>query len=231
MAEEMVLRIVLEGIDNASDDIERTSGKTKGLGNEFDTATLKAAGLLLAVNGLASGLNQVSGGMRKTADAGERAGYINEQNAEKMRGWADTMEFVAGPLEMIAGLANFFASIVIINKLMPALGLASKALRVLGIAAAIGSAPITGTVLIVTALTGALVLLGVAVFMHRDKIRGLSHEYINFGGRVEWVTRKFGEAKDAVDGFNDAVGSFSVDNIKDRIGDEISGIGGRLGLG
>jgi len=230
MAEEMVLRIVLEGIDNATDDIERTSGATNKLGKEMDDSTLKAAGLLLAVNGLASGLNQVSGGMRKMADAGERAGYINEENAEKMRGWSDTMEFAAGPLEMIAGLANFFASVVIIGKLMPALGLASKALRVLGIIGAIASAPITGTVLAVTALAGALVLLGLTVFIHQDKIKSLSHEYINFSGRVEWVTRKFGEAKDAIDGFNDAVGSFSVDNIKDRIGDEISGIGGRLGL-
>ena len=225
MAESMVLRIVLEGVDNASDDIERTTGKAKELKNTLDDTTMAGVGLLLAVNGLASGLNQVSGGMRKFADSGERAGYVSEQSAEKIRGWSDTLEFAAGPLEILAGVANFFAAIVIIGKFLPALGLAAKAMSVLGIAAAVVTAPITGTVIVIGALIAALVLFGLTIYLHREKLKELSHEYVNIGGRIEWIARKFDDARDAAEGFSDAVkGAFDIPgNIRNQINSELRG--------
>lgn len=230
MAEEMVLRIVLEGIDNATDDIERTSGATNKLGKEMDNTTLKAAGLLLAVNGLASGLNQVSGGMRKFADAGERAGYVNEQNAERIRGLSDTLEFIAGPLEIISGVFNFLASVVIIAKLMPALGLATKALRVLGVVGAVASLPITGTVIALTALAASVLLLGVVIWTNKQKIADWEKKWIDLGGRIEWTKRQIDGAIDSARGFAEAVDDITFGGVRRRINDELAGLGGKISL-
>ena len=57
MAEEMVLRIVLEGVDNASDDLTRTGDAADEMGDSFTNAEKKGAALVLSVNALASGLN------------------------------------------------------------------------------------------------------------------------------------------------------------------------------
>lgn len=230
MAESMVLRIVLEGVDNASDDIERTTGKAKELKNTLDDTTVAGVGLLLAVNGLASGLNQVSGGMRKFADSGERAGYVSEQNAEKIRGWSDTLEFAAGPLEVLAGVANFFAAVVIIGKFLPAMGLAAKATTALGAVVAVATAPITATVIVITALVAALVLFGLTLYIHRERLGEISHKYADLGGRIEWVGRKFDAAADSVNNFTDAVTNPGrvVDNVSGRINDELRGLRGVL---
>ena len=112
MAEEMVLRIVLEGIDNASDDVDRTRGSVDKLGGTFTETEKKGAALVLTVNGLASGLNQMSGGLRKTADAGERMGVISEGTAQSMRGMSDTMELIAGPMEIISGVVTTAAALM-----------------------------------------------------------------------------------------------------------------------
>ena len=95
MAEEMVLRIVLEGVDNASDDLTRTGDAADEMGDSFTNAEKKGAALVLSVNALASGLNQMSGGLRKSADSMERLGWISDDTAESMRGASDVMEAFA----------------------------------------------------------------------------------------------------------------------------------------
>lgn len=227
MAEEMVLRIVLEGIDNASDDIERTSNKTKILGQELDDTTVSAAGLLLAVNGLASGLNQVSGGMRKFADSGERAGYISDQSAERIRGWSDTLEFAAGPLEIIAGLANFVASIAIAGKFGPALLKGTRIARLFGLAVAGVGVFLGSTVIVIGLLVGSVLLLGSVIFEHRQQIKELAMEYEIISDTVKGLTDAYDNAKDAVEGFTDAIThpGRTLTNFSRDAKDSLSGVG------
>ena len=222
----MVLRIVLEGVDNASDDIEKTSNKTKILGQELDDTTLAAAGLLLAVNGLASGLNQVSGGMRKFADSGERAGYVSEQNAESIRGWSDTLEFAAGPLEIIAGLANFVAAVAISAKFIPALLKGSKVAAAFGFVITGVGAVVGSLAFVIGALVASLLLLGYVLYTNRERIRELNQEYVDLGGRLDWLTRKFNTAADSVNNFTDAVThpGRTLTNMKGRLEDEFRGV-------
>ena len=233
MAESMVLRIVLEGVDNASDDIQKTDKSAKELKNTIDDNTMAAAGFLLAVNGLASGLNQVSGGLRKSADAGEELGHINEQQANQLRDLSRTLEFVAGPLEIIAGVFNLLASLVIIGKVIPATKLAALGFKALGVAAAIGTAPITGTVLIFTALAGALIALTLTIYIHRERLKELATTYLSLGGRIDSITNKISGAIDMVSNFNDAInmpGRSLIRNVRGSIYDETIGQSRGIGL-
>ena len=233
MAESMVLRIVLEGVDNASDDIQKTDKSAKELKNTIDDTTMAAAGFLLAVNGLASGLNQVSGGLRISADAGEELGHINEQQANQLRDLSRTLEFVAGPLEIIAGVFNLLASIVIIGKVIPAAKYAGIAFR--GLLLVLGAIPIAAatSVIIFTALAGALVALTLTLYVHRERLKELATTYLSLGGRIDSITNKISGAIDMVSNFNDAInmpGRSLIRNVRGNIYDETIGQSRGIGL-
>lgn len=224
MAEEMVLRIVLEGIDNASDDVDRTRGSVDKLGSSFTETEKKGAMLLLAVNGLASGLNQMSGGMRKTADAGERMGLVSEQNAETIRGWSDTLEVIAGPMEIVSGIVNTLGSFYLVKLLFQGATVGGM-FRALAAAAGTVVAALGSTVSIVIIFIAALVLFSYYVMVHREELQRLSHEYQDYVRNLESVKKAYDAATDAVNGFTNAIKNpgQTMTNIRDNIGDEVHG--------
>lgn len=225
MAEQMVLRIVLEGVDNASDDIDSAEGSANRLKHTIDDTTLSAAGLLLAVNGLASGFNQMSGGMRKFADAGEKTGRVSEENAKKIRAWSDSLEYVSGPLEVISGLANTFASLVIAAKFVPELLKGTRVAALFGSILAGAGVVIGSTAFIIGALIAAILFFTYSLYVNREAVVSVTQKYVDLGGRVEWVARKFDDARDAAEGFSDAVrGAFDIPgNIRNQINSELRG--------
>jgi len=222
MAEEMVLRIVLEGVDNASDDFERVNKNAEETTETFTSMEKAGAGLILGVNGLASGLNQMSGGLRKTADAMERLGVGSEETRESMRGMSDSMELVAGPMEVISGTVTTIAIL--------AMGISKLGLTWAGLGTAItatGGAIVAGLAspaLIIGLLITLLTTLAIIIYIQfGDAMREWSHQWIDLGGRIEWTKRQIEEARDAAVNFQDAVANFSFDGIKQKITDEVSG--------
>ena len=220
----MVLRIVLEGIDNASDDFKRVKKSADETSDTFTDLEKKGAALVLVVNGLASGLNQMSGGLRKTADAMERTGRGTEEQRDALRGMSDTMELAAGPMEVISGLTTTLATTVY---------LASKAgLTFSGVMSGVSSAAlaVAGALTATTVAIGAIVAaIALAIYLLYDYTEGFK-EWDRVLDNIRW---KVDYIKDGIKGITDAsrdmkraVSDFTLSGVRDSINDEIAGLGG-----
>tara|TARA_Y100000310_G_C20695051_1_gene825067 strand:- start:3861 stop:4520 length:660 start_codon:yes stop_codon:yes gene_type:complete len=104
MAEEYVISVVIEGSDKASGPLEKVEKSTSGLNASLINS-------MVALEGMASGLNQLVGGANKMVGALERTeGKIfgiqiaSEAEIETLRKWSATLEFIIGPMEMMIAL-------------------------------------------------------------------------------------------------------------------------------
>ena len=226
MAEEMVLRIVLEGVDNASDDFEKVKDNADETSEAFTSMEKKGAALVLSVNALASGLNQMSGGLRKSADSMERLGWISDDTAESMRGASDVMEAFAGPMELISGFVTTVAGLVyILGQLgVTWAGVGTAVTAVAGTIAAGLASPALIVGLLITLLTTLAVIIYVEF---GDAMREWSHQWIDLGGRIEWVNAQLQKATDLAHGFSDAFDRFTITGIRERLEEERLGIGSK----
>ena len=167
----------------------------------------------------------MSGGLRKSADSMERLGWISDDTAESMRGASDTMEAIAGPMEVISGTVTTIAIL--------AMGISKLGLTWAGLGTAItatGGAIVAGLAspaLIVGLLITLLTTLAVIIYVEfGDAMREWSHQWIDLGGRIEWVNKQIKEATDLAHDFSDAVSSFSLSDIRQKLEDQRLGAGG-----
>jgi len=224
MAESMVLRIVLEGVDNASDDINRNKKEVESLGSSFTDAEKKGAALVLTVNGLASGLNQMSGGLRKSADAMEELGWVGEDTADSMRGMSRTMEAIAGPMEIIAGVVTTLAAL---TYLASAAGLSMTGVWT-GVGTALGvvGTALASPVIIIGALAASVLLFTGLLYSNREAVKEALMEYDSIANSVKKIREEYQRAADAVGGFTDAImhPGRTISNMGARLKDETRGI-------
>ena len=110
MADEYVVRIVLDGVDNASDDIQRVDDELDNLGKSAAGANLDLAmftgGMALTVGAL----NQFTGGLRKSHGAAERLGVGTQESRDQLAHYLDIIELIVGPLEAIIALFVLFGA-------------------------------------------------------------------------------------------------------------------------
>tara|TARA_R100001463_G_scaffold123627_1_gene180406 strand:- start:4484 stop:5173 length:690 start_codon:yes stop_codon:yes gene_type:complete len=217
MADEYVVRIVLDGIDNASDDVDRVEHKVGGLTQtitESDARMLMYAGSAALVAG---SLNQMTGGLRKALNASRELGYINDRVYEKVNTQVLKFEIFAGVMEFLA--TTFIVGAYAIkgyNKLLKPLitrGMAAAAtLRGAGLAA--------GTLL---GFLGTMIsIIGVLLFVFiafDDKIKSVLMRLHKFGEEADYANRALQGLIDGVNGFKDAVGRLgddAMDNINSK---------------
>ena len=226
MAEEMVLRIVLEGVDNASDDFQKTGDAADDMGDAFTNAEKRGAALVVSVNALASGLNQMSGGIRKSADSMERLGWINEDTAESMRETSDVMEAFAGPMELISGIVTTAAAVLY---MLSASGITvSGTMAFLGKAAVAVAGAVSATVLAVIALIGIIALATYRVYEYTEGFKEWDRVMDNIQWKIDAVKDGIQSITDAADDFSDAVKKITLGGIREKISDEIAGMGGSV---
>ena len=226
MAEEMVLRIVLEGVDNASDDLTRTGDAADEMGDSFTNAEKKGAALVLSVNALASGLNQMSGGLRKSADSMERLGWISDDTAESMRGASDVMEAFAGPMELISGFVTTVAGLVyVLGQLgVTWAGVGTAVTTVAGTIAAGLASPALIVGLLITLLTTLAVIIYVEF---GDAMREWSHQWIDLGSQIEKVNNGIKGATEAAQDFSHAVQNITLSGLRENLERERIGVGSK----
>ena len=214
MADEYVVRIVLDGIDNASDDVDRVEDKVGSLTStvtEADSRMLMMAGSAAAVAG---GLNQMTGGLRKAFEK------VNKQ----------VLKF-----EIVAGVAEFLASTFIVGagasllwskRLGPFITKTGKAMRgVRGLGLAAGT--LVGFMGSMVAIIGVLLFLFIAF---DDEIKGVLMRMHKFGEETDFANRALTGLIDRVNGFKDAVGALGddvFDNMNSKFRGQYAG-GGRL---
>ena len=84
-------------IKQAGDEIETVGDKTKA-------AKIDMMATVVALEGLTSGLNQLTGGMRKYSAALQQTGALDKEQAEEFNKRIAMMELVTGPMESIIAL-------------------------------------------------------------------------------------------------------------------------------
>jgi len=97
--------VVLQASDEGmSSTIKGAADEIEGVGNKSKKAQMEMVSTVVALEGLTSGLNQLTGGMRKYSAALEQTGAIDKQQAEEFNKRIAMMEMVTGPMESIIAL-------------------------------------------------------------------------------------------------------------------------------
>lgn len=228
MADEYVVRIVLDGVDNASDDIERVDGNVEELGNTMATTDGQLLMFAGGTAALAAGLNQMTGGIRKSISAMRDLGYINEQTFQS---WNDNIlrvEIFSGVMESLAAttLAGIGATWLWKKAASSAFvqtGLAgARAIRPLGIV-------LVGATGFLIGMTAALLGLFVVIIFYRDELMGFVRRIGEIGEQFNLANRAIGGAADALRGFGDAVRAMPgnvIDNFTGKSKENLWGAGG-----
>ena len=97
--------VVLQASDEGmSKTIKGASKDVEDLGKKNKEAKMDMMATVVALEGLTSGLNQLTGGMRKYSAALEQTGAIDKEQAEEFNKRIAMMEMVTGPMESIIAL-------------------------------------------------------------------------------------------------------------------------------
>lgn len=228
MADEYVVRIVLDGVDNASDDIEKVGDEIEELGNStkglnFDMMAF-TGGMALTVGAL----NQFTGGLRKSLGAAERLGVGTEESREQLATYLDLIELFVGPLEAIIAL------FVLVGGAMTVVGTsafqASAASIGLTTAASALGLTLGGLVAIIVGVTLAVVALGVAFIFYRDEVNSFARELRQMADFSDELNAALKRVIDTINGVGNAIRSSGnlVENFDGKLRNSISGAGGSI---
>ena len=203
MADEYVVRIVLDGVDNASDDIKKVDGNVEKLGGTMSATDGKMLMLAGGAASMAAGLNQMTGGLRKSISAMRDLGYINERTFQR---WNDNIlrvEIFTGALEFVgSGLwAIVGAQMMWINgngKVTKTLSSMASRLRLLGVGLLAGTSFVLG-------MTVALAAFFALILIYRDELSGMVRRVGELGEKFNFANRAIEGARDSLLGWYDAV--------------------------
>ena len=229
MADEYVVRIVLDGVDNASDDIEKVGNELEELGNStkglnFDMMAF-TGGMALTVGAL----NQFTGGLRKSLGAAERLGVGTEESREQLATYLDLIELFVGPLEAIIAL------FVLVGGAMTVVGTsafqASAASIGLTTAASALGLTLGGLVAIIVGVTLAVVALGVAFIFYRDEVNSFARELRQMADFSDELNAALKRVIDTINGVGNAIrssGGNLVESFDNKLRNGIGGAGGSI---
>ena len=97
--------VVLQASDEGmSKTIKQTSDDVGALGKKSKEAQMDLMATVVALEGLTSGLNQVTGGMRKFTSAMSQQDNVDKERVETMNKYIAKLELVTGPMESIIAL-------------------------------------------------------------------------------------------------------------------------------
>ena len=97
--------VVLQASDEGmSQTIKGASEEVENLGKKNKNTQVDMMATVVALEGLTSGLNQLTGGMRKYSAALEQTGAIDKEQAEEFNKRIAMVEMLTGPMESIIAL-------------------------------------------------------------------------------------------------------------------------------
>jgi hypothetical protein len=97
--------VVLQASDEGmSSTIKKSSGEVKKLGENAKKTQRDLLTTVVALEGLTSGLNQVTGGLRKYSAALQQTGLLEKEEAEAFNKKIALLELATGPLETTIAL-------------------------------------------------------------------------------------------------------------------------------
>ena len=97
--------VVLQASDEGmSSTLKKGSGEVKKLGENAKKTQRDLLTTVVALEGLTSGLNQVTGGLRKYSAALQQTGLLQEEEAQAFNKYIAYLELATGPLETTIAL-------------------------------------------------------------------------------------------------------------------------------
>jgi len=97
--------VVLQASDEGmSKTIKETGDNIEDLGDKSKNTQAQLITTIVALEGLTSGLNQVTGGARKFTAAMQQTGKMSDESAEKYNRYIAMVELATGPLESIIAI-------------------------------------------------------------------------------------------------------------------------------
>ena len=229
MADEYVVRIVLDGVDNASDDIQRVDDELDNLGKSAAGANLDLAmftgGMALTVGAL----NQFTGGLRKGHGAAERLGVGTQESRDQLAHYLDIIELIVGPLESILALFVMFGfGLGVVGSKAFATGAATIGLT--SAASALGVS-LTALVGIIVGVTAGVILLGAAFILYRDEIGEYAGKLRELLFVVDDIDRGLIRIINGINGVSDAISGTAgniIDDFDTKMRRSIFGQGGSI---
>ena len=97
----VVLQASDEGMSNT---LKKASKGIEEVGDKSNQAKVDMMATVVALEGLTSGLNQVTGGARKFTAAMQQTGKMSDESAEKYNKYIAYIELATGPMESIIAL-------------------------------------------------------------------------------------------------------------------------------
>lgn len=96
--------VVLQASDEGmSSTIKQAGDEIETVGDKSQKAKIDMMATVVALEGLTSGLNQVTGGMRKYSAALQQTGKIDKEQAEALNKKIAMLELATGPMEAVIG--------------------------------------------------------------------------------------------------------------------------------
>ena len=97
--------VVLQASDEGmSSTIKKAGDEIETVGDKSRDAKIDMMATVVALEGLTSGLNQVTGGMRKYSAALEQTGKIDKEQAAELNKKIAMLELATGPMEAVIGM-------------------------------------------------------------------------------------------------------------------------------
>ena len=101
--------VILQASDEGmSSTLKSASDGIEDVGDKSRDAKIDMMATVVALEGLTSGLNQVTGGMRKYSAALEQTGMIEKEQAEAFNKKIAFVELATGPLETVIALQKLY---------------------------------------------------------------------------------------------------------------------------
>tara|TARA_Y100001938_G_C8091828_1_gene435503 strand:- start:2448 stop:3152 length:705 start_codon:yes stop_codon:yes gene_type:complete len=227
MADEYVVRIVLDGVDNASDDISRVEEELEGLTGTAGAATLDFAMFTGGMASMIGGLNQFTGGLRKSHGAMERLGIGTEETRDQLAEMLDWIELFTGPLESLLALFLLGAgAVAVFGSEAFAAGAASIGLTSAASALGVSLGTLVG---IIAGVIVVVVLLAYTLMFHRDAVVDMARGFREWADYSDELDAALLRLKNTVDGLFDSLrssGGNLVENIDNKFRKSIFGGGG-----
>ena len=162
------LAVVLQASDEGmSKTIKQTSKDVGDLGKKSKEAKVDLMATVVALEGLTSGLNQVTGGMRKFTSAMSQQEGMNKERIETINRHIAMLELITGPMETLIAIQKI-TTIVSSSETIARLGEIKVKERLIIVNGSLLASMMIWMVLII-AVIGIIYLL-VQAFKHQDEI-------------------------------------------------------------
>jgi hypothetical protein len=164
------LAVVLQASDEGmSSTLKGTSKNIEDVSTKAATAQINFVSMMVGLEGLTSGLNQATGGLRKFSAAMNQTGMATQEETEHLNKRIATIELFTGPMESLIAVVKIATVVTQIHTAV--VGINTSAMVT---ATAVNFGFAASQALVLVGMAAFLGVLGLAIILLIDTERGLA---------------------------------------------------------